>query len=160
MPNWETFQTAYLSAPETTKVLIDSDKIPVCVQKQVQAKTIDATLQSKVVLLLSHYQLATLTKDEVIAQCTQIGIPGASAVFQELESCTKSPIRQESIASSAQPAEAAVNETLESEIAETEAALNAIPQMRTMAQDAQETTEHTSSQSELLEKSNRWTPKQ
>lgn len=50
--------------------------------------------------------------------------------------------------------------SLESEIAETEAALNAIPKIRTMAQDAHETTAHTSSQADLLNKSNRWTPKE
>lgn len=49
--------------------------------------------------------------------------------------------------------------TLESEIAETEAALNAIPQMRTMVQDAKESKTHTTSQSDLLNKQNRWTPK-
>lgn len=50
--------------------------------------------------------------------------------------------------------------SLASEIAATEAALKSIPKVRTMAQDAQESTDHSSSQEELLNKSNRWTPKE
>jgi hypothetical protein len=99
------------------------------------------------------------------------GIPSASIVSTEINQCmqTKKPavvdtslITERKIAPdkvTGAAAESAQPGSLETDIAETEAALNAIPQMRTMVTDAKESKTHTTSQSDLLNKENRWTPK-
>ena len=184
MINWDTYQAAYQAADQKTKDTLHSSLIPECVAEAVRKYELDATHQKTLVGLFSEKVLGLVTNDELVAQMRTAGIPAAAVINNEISQCLstqKATVLDTSLVAEKTPTDEAVDtpikltaippaqpsetiqesdNSLESDIAETEAALNAIPKIRTMVQDAQESTTHTSSQSELLDKNNRWDTKE
>jgi hypothetical protein len=189
MINWDTYQTAYQSADQSIKNTLHSSLIPECVAHNIKKYELDASNQKVLVTLFSEKVLSLVDEAQVIEQMRTAGIPAATAVANDITQClqTKKPTiadtglnsreladnkpeaqpvtevrsgEEETVLATDTPKVMDMNSTLDTEIAETEAALNAIPKIRTMVQDAENTTAHTSSQSELLDRTNRWEPKQ
>lgn len=164
MIDWDTYQAAYQAADQKTKDTLHSSLIPECVADAVQKYELDSAHKKTLVGLFSEKVLGIVTDSALIEQMRAAGIPSATVICNDISQClnTKKPsVLDTSLAaedaSAATPnpgATQVTNNSLASDIAETEAALNAIPRIRTMGQDAEETT-HTSSQSDLLDKSNR-----
>jgi|AntRauTorckE6833_2_1112554.scaffolds.fasta_scaffold07650_2 hypothetical protein len=186
MNDWDIYQTAYQAADQKTKSTLHSSLIPECVTEAVKKYELDASHQKTLVGLFSKKILQIVTDGELIEQMKTAGIPSASTISSEISQClsTKKPTVldtslvsgegtdsevAESVNTSAQPTDApsipapeasqTPDSSLDSDIEETEAAFNAIPKIRTMVQDAQESPTHTSSQSQLLDRSNRWDKK-
>jgi len=184
MINWDTYQAAYQAADQKTKDTLHSSLIPQCVAEAVAKYELDEPHQKTLVGLFSEKVLELVTDDELVAQMHTAGIPAAADISQDILQClsiqkptildtslaveepapekTTDTLPEESSITPATPAaeaEQSTNDSLEADIAETEAAFNAIPKIRTMVQDAQESTTHTSSQAELLNKANRWNTK-
>jgi hypothetical protein len=169
--NWEQYQAAYQAADQKTKDILHSSLIPECVAESIKKYKLDESNQKVLVELFSEKTLSLLSEPRLVEEMRKAGIPSASIVSTEINQCiqTKKPavpdtslVTERKIASdkvtggatnSPQP------DSLETDIAETEAALNAIPHIRTMVTDAKESKTHTTSQSDLLDKENRWTPK-
>ena len=172
MIDWNTYQTAYQAADQQTKDTLHSSLIPECVDDAVKKYELDTSHKKVLIGLFSEQVLGIVTDSELIKQMKTAGIPLATVISGDVTQCltTKKPsVLDTSLAPEDTPSDAATDtpaltapqakpeptSSLESDIAETEAALNSIPKIRTMVQDAQESTTHTSSQAELLDKNNR-----
>jgi hypothetical protein len=189
MIDWDTYQTAYQSADQSIKDILHSSLIPECVAENIKKYELDTSNQKVLVGLFSEKTLGLVDEAQVVEQMRTAGIPSATAVANDITQClqTKKPtaadtslttgeltnneaephpatptnsLGEAKVLTADAPKAREVNSTLDTDIAETEAALNAIPKIRTMVQDVESTTAHTSSQSELLDKTNRWKPKQ
>jgi len=186
MSNWEEYQTALKNTDEGTRDKIRSSLISDCVETTVRKHELDASHTKVLVGIYVDVLLDLITSETAVEQVRSAAIPAASEVHEEIWSCLQAnqpkftdssqqitdsysgPKVETSIVEKNSPtptqppkhSEASVAANLSDEIAETEAALNAIPKIRTMVQDAQESTTHTSSQSDLLKQSNRWVPKE
>jgi hypothetical protein len=180
MIDWNTYQAAYQAADQKTKDTLHSSLIPECVAEAVEKYELDAAHQKTLIGLFSEQVLGLVTVEKLIQQMRTAGIPAAAVISKEISQClsTQKPtILDTSLEEEKPPVDEVVdaaeiptvtpivstleasqtlNNSLASDIAETEAALNAIPKIRTMVHDAQESTTHTSSQSELLDTNNRW----
>lgn len=182
MIDWNTYQAAYQAADQETKDTLHSSLIPECVAEAVKKYELDASHQKTLVRLFSGKVLELTTDDELVEQMRTAGIPAAAVISQDILQClsTQKPTILDTSLEEETPSEKTTdtptelpdtpvipvveakpssNDSLESDIAETEAALNAIPKIRTMVQDVEESTTHTSSQSELLDKDDRWATK-
>lgn len=149
--DWDTFQTAYLAASEETKELIDSDSIANCIEYQIGFKTIDESYQSTVKTLCAFHVLKLLSTEEVTREMQTLGIPNAGEIFTTLQNCMQNAKGEapESVESTPVPIPPAPTD-LTSEIKEAEAAIQAIPKIKTMAQDAQAASMYSSSQESIL----------
>jgi hypothetical protein len=183
MIDWDTYQAAYQAADQKTKDTLHSSLISECVANCVTKHELDASNQKTLIQLFSEKTLSLLTDAQVTEEMRKEGIPSATVISNEISQCiaTKTPaVADTSLAPEESPTNTTTaaptrpptpptnpspqtspnqKKSLESEIAETEAALDAIPKMRTMAQDVQESPTHTSSQDELLNKDDRWAQK-
>lgn len=166
MIDWNTYQAAYQAADQKTKDTLHTSLIPECVAEGVTKHNLDRAHTKILIGLFSEKVLGLITDAQLIAEAQTAGIPSAPEVSTSISQCldTKKPaildtslVDDEPVDSTDTPpaAKPNVEKSLESEIAETEAAFNAIPKIRTMVQDAQESTTHTSSQAALLDKKNR-----
>jgi hypothetical protein len=162
MIDWNTYQTAYQAADQETKDRLHSSLIPECVADGATKHQLDSSQTKILIGLFSEKVLGLLTDEQLTEQLQKAGIPAAASVNSDISQCldTKKPAVLDTSLESEEATQtpdtpAAQQNSLETEIAETEAAFNAIPKIRTMVQDAQESTTHTSSQAELLDKKHR-----
>ena len=170
MSDWNEYQDALKKTDEQTRKKIRSSLISDCVAAAVTKYELDASHTKILVRIYVDVLLDLVTPETAIEQIRSAAIPAAAEVHAEIWECIQT-IQPEFIDSSQQitnqhagnASEIPTPETsqmrdnsLKSDIAETEAALNAIPKIRTMVQDAQESAIHTSSQSELLDTNSRW----
>ena len=146
--DWDTFQTTYLAASQEEKDLIDSNAIANCIEYQIGFKTIDESHQSVVKTLCAFHLLQLVSAEDAVKEMQALGIPNASEIFSTLQNCLKSaqtvPVTLDT------PVPIPPPSSLATEIEEAEAAIKAIPKIKTMAQDAQGVPTHTSSQDSLL----------
>ena len=153
--NWEQYQTAYQAADDSTKALVDGEKIPQCVQTTVNSHQLDASHQRLLIQLCTYRALGVTSTESLQTNMKAAGVPNAEVVITELLTC----IGIQAVSSIPKPEIVTEKKTdeLNAEIKEAEAALESIPKIRTMAQDMRGTqtvdeTVHTSSQEELLRK--------
>jgi len=188
MSDWNEYQAALQKTDEQTREKIRSSLISDCVAAAVTKYELDASHTKILVRIYVDVLLDLVTPESAVEQIRSAAIPAAAVVHTEIWDCMQTnqpkfadnseqitneyrvdsadetvdtPVKLTAIPL-AQPAtvERESISSLASDIAETEAALNAIPKIRTMVHDAQESTAHTSSQSELLDTNNRWGAKQ
>jgi len=188
MSDWNEYQDAFKKTDEKIREKIRSSLISDCVGAAVTKYELDASHTKILVRIYVDVLLNLITPETAVEQVRSAAIPEAAAVHTEIWDCiqTSQPESADSseqitieysddaseepaaetknapatpAASTAEVSQTPIS-SLASDIAETEAALNAIPKIRTMVHDAQESTTHTSSQSELLDTKNRWDTKQ
>jgi hypothetical protein len=188
MSDWNEYQAALQKTDELTREKIRSSLISDCVAAAVTKHGLDASHTKILVQIYVDVLLKLITPEAAVALIRSAAIPSAAEVhaeiwehiqtnqpkftdfsqqittqYQDIASANLASESAESLVVTSEipvpEANGSSNSLLESEIAETEAALNAIPKIRTMVQDAQESTTHTSSQSELLNTQNRWNTK-
>jgi hypothetical protein len=130
MYDWETYQSAYQNARPEQKAVVDSEVVSACVHKVIAEKQLDDSHYSKLVRLFALSILGALAEQTMLAEMKNIGIPDGVTVFDSLKICLAAP------PTATQPT---TEPDLSSDIAETEAALSALPShMRTMSQDMAE----------------------
>lgn len=188
MSDWNEYQDALQKTDESTREKIRSSLISDCVAATVSKHELDTSHTKILVQIYVDVLLDLVTPEVAVEKIKSAAIPEAAMVHTEIWNCmqTSQPTSADSSEQiTAQYRDDTTTETvaapdkrtaipplqsakvvekphdsLASDIAETEAALNAIPKIRTMVQDAQESTTHTSSQAELLDKNNRWFTKE
>jgi len=155
--DWNTFQTNYQAASDETKNLIDTDVIANCIQYQLGYKTVDESQQRAVKTLCAFSILEVISSEEAVTEMQTLGIPNANEVFTTLQTCINSAkfIQSNTVVPPPTKTESdtTVEKDLASEIEEAEAAFNAIPKMKTMVQDTEQTSTYSSSQEALLRES-------
>ena len=144
MYNWETYQTAYQAATTEQKAIVDLDVIPRCVREVIAAKQLDASHYPKLVRLYALIIMGAIDQPAALAEMRKLGVPEGDNVLTALQTCQTQT-----------PQTYSLTEDLDSDIAEAEADISAIPAIRTMDQDmaksqaAKETT-YSSTQSAII----------
>jgi hypothetical protein len=127
--NFEEFLNAYIEAPQNIKGVIDSDVINTFID-EVLLNSKYLELKSEIIQITSRKILNLRTDEEVLKSLLEIGIDAASAqvFFTKISDFSKTVVDQKIISNN--------TPDIVEEIAETEAALNSINPIRTMATDS------------------------
>lgn len=155
--DWEKFQEGYKNASDEVKKLIDSNQIVICVSEFCDRNSLSQDLKKKIILMYVDKLLKLVSDNDFDKYVIEVSGLSHDKISNELiliNSCVANS--KESI-----PANT-TEESILSEIAETEAALKTIPPLRTMANDGKqigyesvEENTYTSHQSAILNESKR-----
>jgi hypothetical protein len=116
MYDWETFQAAYRAASEEQKAVIDGEAIGLCTRAAIARAALDESHYKPVVKLCCLLVLNAVSPVLVVNEMKKLGIPNSDRVLEDLRQC---------IASTPTTLSTPQNESLDSDIAEMEAALSA-----------------------------------
>jgi hypothetical protein len=123
--SWELFQKAYLAADEKTKALIDSDALAGAINTLVSEGLVSETQYT---VLLRTYPLVILgvySGEQFVSELTQHNIQNSTTILQRLQLTVTLDATQNTT----------TDNSLATDILETEATLKAVPPVRTMAGD-------------------------
>jgi hypothetical protein len=142
--NWETYNKAYIAAPDVVKQVIDNNIIPIYFKQLKLEHSEVANNYVELVSVSTDYVLSILDSKNLVIELSKIGIGSdlSSLIISKLTSLKPN--------NAVIPA---TKEDLTSEIAEAEHALEKLSSVRTMATDmaaAQGETVHISNQDNVL----------
>lgn len=141
----DTFQKAYKTAPETTRKLIDSTTIPLCIEDELLANHLPITLKRNLIRIYVDLRLGLILREEAAEQISSLGIPEAEEFLAHIDlrvAQTKNHLdgievfEKELLETQSRMTRPTPTQSLESTINETEAALRQLPPTHTMASDA------------------------
>jgi hypothetical protein len=132
MSTWELFHAAYQSTSPEVRLLIDSEKIAVCVEAALARRNMPQ-LQTKATTQVSYQVVGAQTIDTTVASLTALGLTDALQFFAEVQAA----INQTNVPPSTAPAH-----SLAAEISATEHDLESLQGIRTMAHDMKEAKTH------------------
>jgi hypothetical protein len=121
MSNWELFQTAYQNASQELCDLVDSEKIPTCVEVSLGRRN-GIHLQSAVTAQMSYQLIGAQTIDATVAALLKLGISDGLQFIVEVQNCLQQP-------------QSTPSGPLASEISQTEKSLESLQTVRTMPHD-------------------------
>lgn len=137
MTNWELFYAAYQATSPEVRLLVDSEKIAVCVEAALARRNMPQ-LQTKATTQISYQVVGAQTIDKTVESLSNLGLPDALQFLAEVQTCVKGHDTKAEQA----PVIPSPSETLQSEISAAEHDLETIKGIRTMAHDMQEAKIH------------------
>ncbi len=145
----EEFTLAVNNTDEATRLIIYSTQLYDCAEKILSTNT-SAVDPSDTLLPLGYMLLKLQTIDEAAAELKTLGVSDSLKFIADVKECIEAK-KTSAVQTSITETEATVPaQDLASEIEEAEAAIQAIPKVKTMAQDAQAANMYSSSQETLL----------
>lgn len=144
---FEKFIESYNSSSAELKDFIDSDAIGLIVEKLISGKGY-LNLKQKLIVLVTNRLLNIISEKELLADLIKIGIASTDTetLFSEIKNFINNTAKGMGVSTVIKP--------IEEEIADTEAVLDTINPIRTMASDSgqvnPEEKVHTSTQSAIL----------
>ena len=128
---WNIFYNAYSKASIEKKHLIDCGVIGDCVEQICTDNTLLSSIQAHIVIVISHLILGTISLEQAEIELKKKNVPEALTLIQQLTTCITSAGSNTHI----ELKEEEDDDSLASEIAEAEAAIQTMQPIRTMSHD-------------------------
>ncbi len=101
--SWETFQTAYASASQADKAIVDSETIPNCVGKIASENNIDSNIKRDLIKLFSLLQLKAINEEQVAVELKNSGVVETQKIVASVTNCLKGGISNSEVSTTTTP---------------------------------------------------------